>query len=157
MLELMGSVVIGIVSTLLTLGLPGLPELASKGGGIGEYWYNTSYHSAIEMSPFQALYGRPPPSIPPLHSRKYSGGLYRHHSHGTSTLGLLAKSDIATNSLAIGKVAYCLELPSGTLIHPIFHVSLLRPSYGNPNPSNLPLLITYIDDIPVLEPETILD
>lgn len=28
-----------------------------------EYHYNTSYHSAIGMRPFQAVYGRPPPSF----------------------------------------------------------------------------------------------
>lgn len=28
-----------------------------------EFWYNTTFHQATTMTPFQALYGRPPPSI----------------------------------------------------------------------------------------------
>ncbi|GKB65726.1 ty3-gypsy retrotransposon protein [Tanacetum coccineum] len=57
----------------------------------------------------------------------------------------------------IGKVAYRLELPTGSRIHPIFHVSLLRSSHGNQTPLNLPLPSTYIDDLPVLQPDIILD
>lgn len=29
-----------------------------------EFCYNTSYHSGLRMTPYQALYGRPPSIIP---------------------------------------------------------------------------------------------
>ena len=34
-----------------------------------KFWYNTTYHASIGMTPFEALYGRPPPEIP-----KYQDG-----------------------------------------------------------------------------------
>lgn len=36
------------------------PHKWSQYLSLAEYWYNTSYHSAIKMSPFVALYGREP-------------------------------------------------------------------------------------------------
>ena len=30
---------------------------------MAEWWYNTTYHTAIQMSPFEALYGMKPPQL----------------------------------------------------------------------------------------------
>lgn len=39
------------------------PRLWSKLLPMVEWWHNTSHHSAINMTPYLALYGRKPPSI----------------------------------------------------------------------------------------------
>jgi transposase InsO family protein/ribosomal protein L21E len=33
---------------------------------LAEFWYNTTYHTALQLTPFQALYGFPPPLISEL-------------------------------------------------------------------------------------------
>jgi hypothetical protein len=30
---------------------------------MAEYWYNTSFHSSLQVTTFQALYGFPPPAL----------------------------------------------------------------------------------------------
>lgn len=37
------------------------PTEWSKWLSLAEFWYNTTFHSAIETTPFEALYGYPPP------------------------------------------------------------------------------------------------
>ena len=56
----------------------------------------------------------------------------------------------------IGGVAYCLDLPSTSLLHPVFHVSILKKKLGARN-----MLVTTIPPLtvrggPQAEPEEIL-
>ncbi|KAL5714438.1 hypothetical protein ACHQM5_016402 [Ranunculus cassubicifolius] len=39
------------------------PATWSRWLSLGEYWFNTSFHSSLKMTPFQALYGYEPPHI----------------------------------------------------------------------------------------------
>ena len=39
------------------------PKQWSTWLAMAEWWYNTTYHTAIKMSPFEALYGYPPPQL----------------------------------------------------------------------------------------------
>nr|GEW87804.1 reverse transcriptase [Tanacetum cinerariifolium] len=137
------------------------------------------------MSPFRALYGRELPSLPQytLGSSQVASidaTLVEHQRVITLLKNTFAKTgqrmtdkankhridkdfqegDLIYLRLRIyrqSSVAYHLELPPGSRIHPIFHVSLLRPSIGNSNPSTLPLPEKFIDNLPVLTPEEVLD
>jgi hypothetical protein len=71
------------------------PSKWSKWLPLAEFWYNTTYHSAIKTTPFQALYGRPPrylgittASVPVvkdlqewLQDRQLMTALLRQHLH----------------------------------------------------------------------------
>ncbi|GJV60973.1 ATP-dependent DNA helicase PIF1-like protein [Tanacetum coccineum] len=148
-----------------------------------EFSYNTSYHSSIKMTPFQALYGRVPPSIvpyPPGSSKvaaidellvernvllrqlkenlfdarnrmemqanrsrrevEFNVGdkvlvklqLYRQITLARRLSNKLAKRYYGLFEILerVGKVAYRLDLSPTSKIHPVFHVSLLKPFIG---------------------------
>ncbi|MCI14792.1 hypothetical protein A2U01_0035924, partial [Trifolium medium] len=57
----------------------------------------------------------------------------------------------------IGAVAYKLQLPVEARIHPVFHVSQLKPYIGTASTPYMPLPLTTTALGPILQPEAILD
>lgn len=153
---------------------------------LAEFWHNTTVHSAIQMPPFKALYGRNPPSLPDYipgsasvpsldlslqnrqeilqllknnltKSRKqmeeqankkrrdftfFVGDMvllklqsYRQQTTVRPSNQKLSKCNFGPFKVLrrIGPVAYEMELPSSSRIHPVVHVSLLR-SYNGDDP-----------------------
>ncbi|XP_058783964.1 uncharacterized protein LOC131658715 [Vicia villosa] len=126
---------------------------------LAEYWYNTSFHTAIQTTPFRALYGRDPPNIRDFVSGSVQDqsleDTLQQHQEILKTLKVnLQKSRVQMEKQAntqrfygpykiikrIGNVAYLLNLPSSSRIHPVVHVSILRPYFGkNPETDFRPL------------------
>jgi hypothetical protein len=175
-----------------------------------EYSYNTSVHTATKLSPFEVVYGVPPPSllsyVPGTTKIQVVDDLLRSRSELLCELRLnlnvardrmkmqadQSRKDVVFNvgdyvylklqpyrqnsvnfrrSLKqsprffgpyrvlarVGSVAYRLELPVGSLIHDVFHVSLLKKHVGTLAPAS-PVLPPISKDSTLLpQPEAILD
>lgn len=159
------------------------PKMWAKWLALAEWWYNSTYNSAIKRSPYEALYGTPPRQIclPSAHrsavstvedfqvrreamdhllkeaiqsaQAKYKQYADKHRSEANLNVGdwvFLKLQPYKQLSVAIrrylklshkffgpykvlervGKVAYKLELPAGSQVHPIFHISLLKKKVG---------------------------
>jgi hypothetical protein len=162
---------------------------------LAEWWYNTNWHSAIKVSPFEALYGYPPPqlglgSVPRsnveavnvfMRDRQVAMAQLKHNlkkaqermkknedKHRSERkfekgdwvyLKLQPYRQISIRGMhnqklspkyygpfeiikRVGTVAYKLNLPPDSLIHPVFHVSQLKAKLGGahiPSPT-LPVL-----------------
>ncbi|XP_058733354.1 uncharacterized protein LOC131604963 [Vicia villosa] len=125
--------------------------------------YNTSYHpetdGQTEMTPFKALYGRDPPNIlhyvtDDLHDDPLSVSLqqrdlvllklhpYRQQTVNKRTSQKLAKCFFGPFKIIkrVGEVAYMLDLPSSSQVHPVIDVSLLKPYHSLP-PSEVSRLL----------------
>ena len=177
---------------------------------LAEWAYNTSQHSDTSVTPYEVVYGKPPPSIPSyLMSSSCNDAvqtmiLTREEIHATLKCKLLKAQDTMKhfadkkrrdvqyevgqmvyvklrphrqlslrthqpNKLTkryfgpfriverIGSVAYHLQLPDESRIHPVFHCSLLRPHHGPFELQTSVLPPDALHNHPILEPLTILD
>lgn len=148
-----------------------------------EWWYNTNHHSSTGFTPFEALYGYPPPKLlsyvsgttanaavdTQLKSRDqiihllkenltkaqsrmktYADKLRTERSFDVGEWVYLRLQPYRQKSIAmrrnlklaprfygpyqiiqkLGSVAYKLDLPSTSRIHPVFHVSCLKKKLG---------------------------
>ena len=174
-----------------------------------EYWYNTTYHSSIGMSPFKAVYGREAPplmgyeqgssSIQELDEQlaerdELLGDLKRHLETASNQMKQIAdkkRRDISfkvgdwvflrlqpyrqqsifrrtSQKLStryfgpfqilerVGPVSYRLQLPEGTRVHSVFHVSLLKQRVGDDTPTSGTLPPLRISGGLRLKPERVL-
>ncbi|XP_061376328.1 uncharacterized protein LOC133318356 [Gastrolobium bilobum] len=175
-----------------------------------QYHYNSATHSSIGMSPYQAVFGKPPIMIP-----FYPRGMIKleaidtmlqqrndilvqlkvqlqraqnrmkiqfdkHHKERSFNVGDKVWARLqpyrqvtverrANHKLAkrffgpfevlrrLGVTAYELQLPLGSQIHPVFHVSQLKPCVGPLPIIPHPLPSSAVDNKPVQVPIAILD
>lgn len=184
------------------------PLLWSKWLALAEYWYNTNFHTATRLTPFEAVYGQAPPVHLPylpgeskvavvarsLQEREHMIQFLKFHLlRAQHRMKLFVDQHRSEKVLEIGdyvyvklqpyrqqsvvmrsnqklspkyfgpyriidkcgEVAYKVDLPKGSQVHPVFHVSQLKVLVGNVHTSTqLPSVLL---DVFEREPEAVLE
>ncbi|KAL6196555.1 hypothetical protein ACLB2K_032169 [Fragaria x ananassa] len=106
------------------------PQLWVQALPWAEWWYNTAYHSSIQMYPFEALYERSfeVGDMVFLKLQPYKQQLVHQGAFHKLSAKYFGPFEVLEK---IGAVAYKLRLPPTARIHDVFHVSLLKKKLGN--------------------------
>ncbi|XP_040968577.1 uncharacterized protein [Gossypium hirsutum] len=139
---------------------------------LAEWWYNSSFHSSIQLTPYEALYGKiPPQHMPYLAGASLVAVVDRSLQAREAARKLLQQQTvrkILNQKLSpkyygpfpviksVGAVIYTLQLPPGSRIHPTFHVSQLNKHIGS-TPAQASLPMVDIHDALQKEPVRIVD
>ena len=177
---------------------------------LAKFWFNTNFHTSLKLTPFEALYGYPPPKVMEyvpsvtrvaaidsyLHDRQQLFSLLKHNlnvaqermkwfadkkrvdmsfevgdwvylrlqpykqsSMQSRQFGKLAPYFYGPFQVVqkVGQVSYKLDLPVGSQIHLVFHVSNLKAKLGAhviPRPA---LLVVFANQILAPKPMAVLD
>ncbi|KAH0737522.1 hypothetical protein KY290_036227 [Solanum tuberosum] len=175
-----------------------------------EFWYNTSYQHSSKLTPFEVVYGRPPPTIAryvldgnttpvvaaslrerddtlallksnlqfaQARMKRYADKgrkdvafqigdwvFVRLRPYRQLSLRLQRHTKLSRRFFGpfqvlqrIGEVAYKLNIPPSSKIHPVFHVSALRKCLGTPDQQVTPIDLLDHSSSLMLSPESILD
>ncbi|KAL0430576.1 UNVERIFIED_CONTAM: Retrovirus-related Pol polyprotein from transposon [Sesamum radiatum] len=125
-----------VLETYLRCLISEEPRLWTHFLHLAEYWYNTSFHTSLGMTPFQIKQQ----ADRHRQDRVFNIGdwvllrLHAYHQHSVHRRSShkLAKHFFGLFQIRsrIGEVAYELDLPNSSRVHPVFHVSLLKPFHG---------------------------
>nr|GEY33789.1 hypothetical protein [Tanacetum cinerariifolium] len=121
---------------------------------LAKFWYNTNFHTAIQTTSYEAVYGQNPPVYAPymleetvvkqvdrtLQAREQALNLIKFHLiRAQGRMRNLANKHRTNRDfdvgiwVYIGVVVYKLDLPAHSQVHPIFHVSQLKLCKGRSN------------------------